>query len=120
MWTTCAGGLRRKRSVIGWRGRSGAGNQRRALRPRVAPSLHSRQLTFTPGPLIWLTTVGDRSVLGIGDRLLDMPAEAHDFLSGLLDAECPVEPERLKGLDDESRAVVLRRLLGEGVLAHVD
>ena len=70
--------------------------------------------------MIWLTTVGDRSVLGIGDRLLDMPAEAHDFLSGLLDAEGPVEPERLKGLDDESRAVVLRRLLGEGVLAHVD
>ena len=53
--------------------------------------------TFTPGPLLWLTTVGDRAVLGLGDRLLDMPAEAHDFLSALLDAECPVAPESLEG-----------------------
>jgi hypothetical protein len=64
--------------------------------------------------------VDDRTVLGLGDRLLDMPAEAHAFLSALLDAECPVDAENLKGLDDESRAVVLRRLLAEGVLAHVD
>ena len=90
------------------------------LRPRVAPSLQPRRLAFTPGPLLWLTTVGDRAVLGLGDRVLDMPAEAHDFLSALLDAECPVATESLKGLDDESRAVVLRRLLAEGVLAHVD
>ena len=83
--------------------------------PAVAPpSLQPRRLAFTPGPLLWLTTVGDRAVLGLGDRLLDMPAEAHDFLSALLDAECPVATESLKGLDDESRAVVLRRLLAEG------
>ena len=43
------------------------------LRPRVAPSLGSRRLAFTPGPLLWLTIVGDRAVLGLGDRLLDMP-----------------------------------------------
>ena len=70
--------------------------------------------------MLWLTTVGDRAVLGLGDRLLDMPVEAHAFLSALLDAECPVVTDELKGLDDESRSVVLRRLLAEGVLAHVD
>jgi hypothetical protein len=64
--------------------------------------------------------LGERAVLGLGDRLLDMPAEAHAFLAALLDTECPVVAEGLKGLDDESRAVVLRRLLAEGVLAHVD
>ncbi len=90
------------------------------LRPRIAPPLGSRRLTFTPGPLLWLTTVGDRAVLGLGDRLLDMPVEAHDFLSTLLDTEHPVVADGLAGLDDESRAVVLRRLLAEGVLTHVD
>ena len=77
-------------------------------------------MEFTPGPLIWLTMVGDRAVLGLGDRVLDMPTEGHAFLSALLDVESPVESESLKGLDDESRDVVLRRLLAEGVLANVD
>ena len=50
-----------------------------------------------------------------------MPAEALDFLAALLDAECPFDRRtQLKGLDDESRRVVLRRLLAEGVLVHVD
>jgi hypothetical protein len=88
------------------------------LRPLVVPVLDSRPLTFMPGPLLWLTTAGDRVVLGLGDRLLDLPGEAHDFLSALLDADEPVLADRLKGLDAESRAVVLRRLLAEGVLAH--
>jgi hypothetical protein len=90
------------------------------LRPRVVPSLSSRPLTFTPGPLLWLTTVGDRVVLGLGERLLDMPLEAHAFLSGLLDAEDPIDVGQLHGLDDESRTVVLERLLAEGTVAHVD
>jgi hypothetical protein len=90
------------------------------LRPRLAPALGTGQLAVTPGPLLWLTMLSDRAVLGLGDRLLDMPAEAHDFLSALLDADSPVVAEDLKGLDDESRAVVLRRLLAEGVLVHVD
>ena len=90
------------------------------LRPRVAPALDSRRLVITPGPLLWLTKIEDRAVLGLGDRILDLPAEAHDFLSGLLDAECPITIGSLKGLDDESRAVVLRRLLAEGILAHAD
>jgi hypothetical protein len=75
-------------------------------------------MSFTPGPLVWLTTIGDRAVLGLGDRVLDMPAEALDFLAALLDAESPIAPSDLKGLDDASRTVVLRRLVAEGVLAH--
>ena len=62
------------------------------LRPRIAPPLDRPTLTFTPGPLVWLTTVGDRAVLGLGERLLDMPDEAHDFLSALLDADGPIAP----------------------------
>jgi lysine-specific demethylase/histidyl-hydroxylase NO66 len=88
------------------------------LRPLVATPLGSSPLEFTPGPLLWLTTVADRAVLGLGDRVLDLPVEAHPFLSALLDADCPIVPHDLKGLDDESRSVVLRRLLAEGVLVH--
>ena len=88
------------------------------LRPRSIPTLGSEPLSFTPGPLVWLTTIGDRAVLGLGDRVLDMPGEALDFLAALLDAESPIAPTDLKGLDDASRTVVLRRLLAEGVIAH--
>jgi hypothetical protein len=88
------------------------------LRPRSVPELGTEPLSFTPGPLVWLTTIGDRAVLGLGDRVLDMPGEALDFLAALLDAESPIAPSDLKGLDDASRTVVLRRLLAEGVLAH--
>jgi hypothetical protein len=90
------------------------------LRPRSVPELGTEPLSFTPGPLVWLTTIGDRAVLGLGDRVLDMPGEALDFLAALLDAESPIAPSDLKGLDDASRTVVLRRLLAEGVLAHAD
>jgi hypothetical protein len=89
------------------------------LRPLAAPPLGSGPLEFTPGPLLWLTTISDRAVLGLGDRLLDMPVEAYPFLSNLLGADCAVRPHDLKGLDAESRSVVLRRLLAEGVLVHV-
>jgi len=88
------------------------------LRPLVAPPLGPGPLELTPGPLLWLTTIAGRAVLGLGDRLLDMPIEAHPFLSALLDADSPVLGHDLKGLDEESRSVVLRRLLAEGVLAH--
>ena len=89
------------------------------LRPLAAPPLGSAPLKFTPGPLLWLTTIDDRAVLGLGDSVLDMPIEAHPFLSALLDANGPVLPDDLEGLDDDSRSVVLRRLLAEGVLVHV-
>ena len=88
------------------------------LRPRTAPDLGSSALVFAPGPLLWLTTIGDRAVVGLGDRVLDMPSEALDFLSALLDSDGPVVPNDLKGLDDTSRSVVLRRLMAEGVLVH--
>ena len=88
------------------------------LRPRSVPELGSEPLSFTPGPLVWLTTIGGRAVLGLGDRVLDMPGEGLDFLAALLDTESPVTPAELKGLDAASRAVVLQRLLAEGVLAH--
>jgi cupin superfamily protein len=90
------------------------------LRPRVAPPLGSPKMAFTPGPLVWLTTVGDRAVLGLGERLLDMPVEAHGFLSALLDADGTMATDHIEGLDDQSRAVVLKRLLAEGILAHVE
>jgi len=88
------------------------------LRPRTPPQLDPAPLVFTPGPLLWLTTIGERAVLGLGDRVLDMPTEALDFLASLLDSEGPVVAGDLKGLDDDSRSVVLRRLLAEGVLVH--
>jgi hypothetical protein len=89
------------------------------LRPRVPVAMDGRDLEFTPGPLLWLTTVGERALLGLGDRLLDMPIEAVDFLAALFDAESPIVGDDVKGLDDESRSVVLRRLLAEGVLIGV-
>jgi hypothetical protein len=88
------------------------------LRPRSIPLLQSEPLSFTPGPLVWLTIIGGRAVLGLGDRVLDMPGEALDFLAALLDTDSPAPASELKGLDADSRAVVLRRLLAEGVLAH--
>jgi hypothetical protein len=90
------------------------------LRPLAAPPLGRTPLAFTPGPLLWLTTIAGRTVFGLGDRLLDLPLEGHDFLAALLEIDRPVVPDELKGLDDGSRAVVLRRLLAEGVLVHVD
>ena len=88
------------------------------LRPRNVPPLRAAALSFTPGPLVWLTTIDARAVLGLGDRVLDMPSEALDFLAALLDSEGPVVAHDLKGLDRASRDVVLRRLLAEGVLVH--
>lgn len=88
------------------------------LRPRSAPKLSGQRLKFTPGPLIWLTMIGGRAVLGLGDRVLDMPAEALDFLAALLDTQEPVMADDLEGLDDDSRSVLLHRLLAEGMLAN--
>jgi hypothetical protein len=62
--------------------------------------------------------IGGRAVLGLGDRVLDMPAEALDFLAALLDTQEPVMAGDLEGLDDDSRSVLLHRLLAEGVLVH--
>lgn len=90
------------------------------LRPRVVPGLDQRPLALTPGPLLWLTEIDDRSVLGLGDRVLDMPAEASSFLTNLLSATAPVRVGEMDGLDDDSRSNVVERLMAEGVLAPVD
>ena len=87
------------------------------LRPRLVPEVGSAPLVVTPGPLLWLTTIADRAVLGLGDRVLDMPAEALDCLAAVLGAEGAFDPAELDdGLDEASRRVVLRRLAAEGVL----
>ncbi|MGA9276894.1 cupin domain-containing protein [Ilumatobacter sp.] len=90
------------------------------LRPRCRLELGSAALGFAPGPLLWLTSVGDRVVLGLGDRLLDLPIEAYDFLAGMLESDATFRPDELEGLDEASRDVVLRRLLNEGVIVHAD
>lgn len=88
------------------------------LRPRCRGELGSSALEFVPGPLLWLTAIGDRAVLGLGDRLLDLPYEAFDFLAGLLESDGTFQRRDLEGLDTGSRDVVLRRLLHEGVITH--
>ena len=57
------------------------------LRPRLVPEVGPAPLVVTPGPLLWLTTIADRAVLGLGDRVLDLPAEALDCLAAVLGAE---------------------------------
>ncbi len=48
------------------------------LRARHQPSVTpSTPLQLTPGPLLWLERVAGRAVLGLGDRELSMPGEAH-------------------------------------------
>ncbi|MGB3412993.1 MAG: cupin domain-containing protein [Microthrixaceae bacterium] len=89
------------------------------LRPRCRPELGRSALEFTPGPLLWLTSVADRAILGLGDRLLDMPLEAFGFLAQMFDTTGAFRADELVGLDTGSRNVVLSRLLSEGVIAHV-
>jgi hypothetical protein len=88
------------------------------LRPRVVPDVGTGPLVLTPGPLLWLTVVADRAVLGLGDRLLDLPVEGHDLLAAVLRTSSTFRPDDLGELDDDSRRVVLHRLLAEGVLVH--
>jgi bifunctional lysine-specific demethylase and histidyl-hydroxylase NO66 len=91
------------------------------LRPRLVPEVGAEPLVVTPGPLLWLTTIADRAVLGLGDRVLDLPAEALDCLAAVLGAEGAFDAAALDdGLDDASRRVVLRRLVAEGVLVGAD
>ena len=58
------------------------------LRPLVPPEIRvDTPVALTPGPLLWLTTMtrstGCRAVFGLGDRELDLPAEAHPLLAEL-------------------------------------
>jgi lysine-specific demethylase/histidyl-hydroxylase NO66 len=92
------------------------------LRPRVAPAIElDTAVALTPGPLLWLDAAGPRCELGLGDRTLSLPAEAHRFLAALL---ATVGPFRLAALDadldPESRLVVGVRLAEEGVIGVVE
>jgi bifunctional lysine-specific demethylase and histidyl-hydroxylase NO66 len=92
------------------------------LRPLVPPSVDiDTPVRLTPGPLLWLTTMsgrsGCRAVFGLGDRELDLPAEAHPFLADLLTRSASFAASSLGGeLDEASRLVVVRRLAAEGVV----
>ena len=89
------------------------------LRPRHEPSITpSTPLELTPGPLLWLERTAGRAVLGLGDRELSMPEEAHGFLAEVLEASAPWTTAEVDGgLDASSRLVVAQRLAAEGVVA---
>ena len=89
------------------------------LRPRHQPSVApSTALEVTPGPLLWLERAAGRAVLGLGDRELSMPEEAHGFLAEVLETSAPwTTAEVGGGLDAASRLVVAQRLAAEGVVA---
>jgi hypothetical protein len=91
------------------------------LRPLAAPEVDlDTALRFTPGPLLWLAADAARGCVhvGLGDRELQVPIEAHGLLAALFETAGPfrlgdVDDE----LDDESRLAVGRRLAIEGVVA---
>jgi hypothetical protein len=65
------------------------------------------------------TAEGRRTVLGLGDRELDLPAEAHPFLRELLTHPSGFVASDAGGdLDDASRLAIVRRLAAEGVVAE--
>ncbi len=89
------------------------------LRPRHEPEIaSSTRMDLTPGPLVWLERTAGRAVLGLGDRVLSMPEEAHGFLAEVLGAPGPWTTDDLGGgLDAASKSVIARRLATEGVVA---
>ncbi|MGH9137244.1 MAG: hypothetical protein ACRD0G_09390, partial [Acidimicrobiales bacterium] len=98
---------------------------RTRLRPRHAdPSalqLHD-PVRVTPGPLLWLD---DREAsdakhsLHLGDRRLRFPAECRDFIASVLSSTGSFTAADMPAkLDDDSRLVVMRRLVTEGVVAR--
>jgi hypothetical protein len=88
------------------------------LRPRAAATVElDTTVRLTAGPLLWLAADGPRCELGLGDRALSLPAEAHGFLAALLATDGPFRLAALDAdLDAGSRLVVGQRLLEEGVL----
>ena len=93
---------------------------RRQPTTRLAPVVAlpaTSPVRVTPGPLLWLRTDGARTVLGLGDRHLSLPAEAHGFLAALLATPDGFDVDGWTGaLDAASRAVVIARLASEGVV----
>lgn len=90
------------------------------LRPLTPPDLRAdRPVRVTPGPLLWLRPGGAGVELGLGDRQLTLPSEAHPFLAALLSRPATFSVSEWPGaLDGASRDVVVRRLATEGVLAE--
>ncbi|HQV57157.1 MAG TPA: cupin domain-containing protein, partial [Ilumatobacteraceae bacterium] len=88
------------------------------LRPihPAAPPTDGAELSFTPGPLIWLTGFGERCVLSYGNRRMELPTEAAAWLTNVLNAPDTFRADDIDGLDTESRRVVIARLIDEGVL----
>lgn len=89
------------------------------LQPRTPPAPVSPDdtLTFTPGPLLWLTEHDRRAELHLGDRVVTMPSEATELLAALLRAEPTFTLGSIEaGLDLKSQLVVVNRLVAEGVL----
>lgn len=93
-----------------------AATRLRPLEP-IDPAVADGPLAVAPGPLIALSAADGRSLLFIGDRTIDLPDEAHPFLTALIQAEAPIRRAELPGLDDDSSRVVIARLLDEGVLS---
>jgi lysine-specific demethylase/histidyl-hydroxylase NO66 len=93
------------------------------LRPLRAPEVTlETEVSVTAGPLLWLTAEPEqcRAVLGLGDRELHLPGEAHGFVAELLARPVGFVAAAAPGpLDDASRLVVLSRLAAEGVVAPV-
>jgi JmjC domain len=91
------------------------------LRPLDAPVIDgATAVALTPGPLLWAAAEHGRAELGLGDRVLRMPAEADPMLRSILGTDGPFELATLDlSLDLESRVVVGRRLAAEGVIAPV-
>ncbi len=89
------------------------------LRPLQPPEVElDTPVVVTPGPLLWLSGSEGRAELGLGDRTLTMPAEAHGLLAAVLRTHGPFELGALEDpLDADSRLVVGRRLAAEGVIA---
>ena len=82
------------------------------LRPRHEPEIASIDAEWTSRPVlcVWLERTAGRAVLGLGDRVLSMPAEAHGFLAEVLGAPGPWTTDDLGGdLDAASKS---RRSLG--------
>ena len=89
------------------------------LRPLHPPALElDTPVAVTAGPLLWLCASEGRVELGLGDRTLTMPAEAHALLAAVLRSTGTFTIAGVDApLDDESRLVVGRRLAVEGVIA---
>lgn len=88
-----------------------------------ASALHVHDpMRVTPGPLLWLDgrdTPDHKQSLQLGDRRLRFPSEGYDFVAGVLDAAGSFTAASVAAkLDDDSRLVVMRRLVAEGVVAR--